>query len=145
MTRRPDRLTFQLAYGDCDAVGIAYFAIYYRWMERAYSTWLYSHGIRSGEMGDRLGILTVGINSSATYLRTVKVFDELTCQLVLDRIGTSSYSIGYEFTREDELVTRGGLVYACRDLEWGKTPVPEKLAAILRTLPGPRFDVPGGG
>lgn len=145
MTQRPDRLTFRLAYGDCDVVGIAYFAIYYPWMERAYTSWLYSHGIRSGEMQEQLGIATVGVASGATYLQTVKVFDELTCQMVLDRIGTSSYTIGYEFTRDDELVTRGHITYACRNLEWGKAPVPEKLEAVLRTLPSPRFDVSKGG
>ncbi|GGO80026.1 acyl-CoA thioesterase [Nonomuraea cavernae] len=145
MTQRPDRLTFQLAYGDCDVVGIAYFGIYYRWMERAYTTWLYSQGIRSGEMQEQLGILTVGISSGATYIQAVKVFDELTCQVVLDRIGASSYVVGYEFTRDDELVTRGQMTYACRDLDWKKAPVPEKLRAVLESLPAPRFDVPKGG
>ncbi|MFH5821859.1 acyl-CoA thioesterase [Georgenia sp. AZ-5] len=135
----PDRLTFRLAYGECDVVGIAYFAIYYRWMERAYTMWLYSHGIRSGEMQQQLGILTVGVSSGATYHRTAKVFDELTCQLVLDHIGTSSYAVGYEFTRDGELVTRGQMTYACRDLDWARTPVPDRLQAVLRTLPGPTF------
>jgi acyl-CoA thioesterase FadM len=144
MTQHPDRLTFQLAYGDCDTVGIAYFAIYYRWMERVYTTWLYSHGIRSGEMQDQLGILTVGISSGATYLRPARVFDELTCQLVLDRIGSSSYTIGYEFTRGGEPITRGQMTYACRGLEWAKASVPAKFEAVLRTLPGPSFDLPAG-
>jgi acyl-CoA thioester hydrolase len=144
VTQRPDQLTFRLAYGDCDVVGIAYFAIYYRWMERAYTSWLYANGIRSGEMQEQLGIVTVGVNSGCDYLQTVKVFDELTCQLVLDRIGGSSYTVGYEFTRDGELVTRGTMTYACRDLEWNKTPVPEKLEALLRTLPGPRFGARDG-
>lgn len=139
MNRRDDQLTFQLAYGDCDAVGIAYFAIYYRWMERAYTSWLYTHGLRSGELADELGIVTVGISSGATYHQTATVFDELTCQVVLDRIGTSSYTVGYEFTRDGELVTRGQMTNACRGLDFTKAAVPEKLATILRTLPPPRF------
>ena len=141
MTGRPGSMTFRLAYGDCDTVGIAYFAIYYRWMERAYSSWLYSHGIRSGEMQDQLGIVTVGISSGATYVRPARVFDELTCQPVLDRIGSSSYRVGYEFTRGGELITRGQMTFACRDLEWNKAPVPDKLAVVLRSLPEPSFDV----
>jgi acyl-CoA thioesterase FadM len=136
-------LTFRLSYGDCDMVGIAYFAIYYRWMERTYTSWLHSRGLRSGELADDLGIVTVGISSGATYTRIVRVLDELTCQAVLDHIGTSSYTVGYEFTRDGELVTRGRMSYACRDLEFAKHPVPEKLAATLRTLPAPRF--PYGG
>lgn len=129
------RLSFQLAYGDCDVVDIAYFAIYYRWMERTYSTWLHAHGVRSGQMQEDLGIVTVGVSSGASYLRPARVFDRLTCQLVLDRLGTSSYTVGFDFTRDDELVTRGHMTFACRSLDWAKTPVPERLAAILRTLP----------
>src|SRR5690606_5402817 len=74
-----DRISqrFQLSYGDCDVLGISYFAIYYPWMERTYSTWLYTHGIRSGHMVDDLGVLTVGISSGATYVQAAKVFDEL--------------------------------------------------------------------
>lgn len=135
-----DRLTFQLSYGDCDAMGIAYFAIYYRWMERTYTSWLYSHGLRSGELGTDLGIVTVGVSSGATYHRTAQVFDELVCQAVLDRIGTSSYTVGYEFTCEDRLVTRGQMTYACRDTTFAKAAVPDRLADVLRTLPAPRFD-----
>ncbi|MBB3665194.1 MULTISPECIES: acyl-CoA thioesterase [Prauserella salsuginis group] len=137
-----DRLTFQLSYGDCDAMGIAYFAIYYRWMERTYTTWLYSHGLRSGDLEPDLGVVTVGVSSGATYHRTAQVFDELVCQAVLDRVGTSSYTVGYEFTCEGDLVTRGQMTYACRDETFAKTAVPDRLAGILRTLPSPRFDVP---
>ncbi|MFL4477319.1 acyl-CoA thioesterase [Paeniglutamicibacter sp. ORCA_105] len=135
------KLDFQLAYGDCDAVGIAYFAIYYRWMERAYSSWLFGQGIRSGEMQDELGVVTVGISSGARYHSTAKVFDHLSCQVVLDRLGTTSYRVGYEFTRDGELVTRGQMSYACRNAgDFTKAPLPERLHGILGGLPAPSFD-----
>lgn len=129
------QLSFQLSYGDCDTVGIAYFAIYYPWMERAYSTWLYAHGIRAGELVDQLGILTVGVHSECTYKAMVRVFDELTIWLVLDRVGSSSYTIGYDFVRGDEVVTHGTMTFVCRSPEGGKAAIPDKLLEILRTLP----------
>ncbi|MFD1210814.1 acyl-CoA thioesterase [Arthrobacter sp. GCM10027362] len=129
------RLSFQLAYGDCDVVGIAYFAIYYRWMERAYTTWLHAHGIRSGQMLEDLGIVTVGVSSGATYAQQVRVFDHLTCQVVLERLGASSYTLGFDFTRDGALVTRGHMSFACRNPGWDKAPVPARLATILSTLP----------
>lgn len=133
-------LEFQLAYGDCDAVGIAYFAIYYRWMERCYTSWLYSHGLRGGELIDDLGVLTVGLDSSARYLQTVRVFDRLHCQAVAERIGTTSYAVGYEFTRDGELVTKGVMTFAVRHPEtFGKAAIPEPLATALAALPAPRF------
>lgn len=128
-------LSFQLSYGDCDTVGIAYFAIYYPWMERAYSTWLYSRGIRAGELVDQLGIITVGVHSECTYKAMVRVFDELTVRLVLDRVGMSSYTIGYDFTRGDEVVAHGTMTFVCRSPEGGKAAIPEKLLEVLGTLP----------
>ncbi|GAA5135923.1 acyl-CoA thioesterase [Pseudonocardia adelaidensis] len=129
-------LSFRLSYGDCDAVGIAYFAIYYRWMERAYSGWLYDHGLRSGELQESLGVLTVGVHSECTYQRMVRVFDELTIRLVLDRIGTTSYTVGFDFVRDGEVVTHGAMTFGCRDPEsGGKAGIPERLLTVLRTLP----------
>lgn len=132
------KLRFQLAYGDCDVVGIAYFAIYYRWMERCYTNWLYANGIRSGEMIDELGVVTVGLSSSARYLQTVTVFDEIECQAVAERIGSTSYTVGFEFTRKDEVVTRGEMTFAARDPEdFTKAELPARLRAVLERLPTP--------
>ena len=131
-------LSFRLSYGDCDTVGIAYFAIYYRWMERAYSGWLYDHGLRSGEMVESLGVLTVGAHSECTYVRMVRVFDELTVRLVLDRVGTTSYTVGFDFVRDGDVVTHGAMTFVCREPgSGGKKAVPERLLAVLRTLPAP--------
>jgi acyl-CoA thioesterase FadM len=136
------RLGFQLAYGDTDTVGIAYFGIYYRWMERCYSTWLYSHGIRSGQMADDLGVVTVGMSSGCRYVDTVEVFDEIVCQAVVDRVGTTSYAVGFEFTRGSDLVTKGQMGFAVRQAEdFSKAPIPERLLKALGELPPPRFDV----
>ena len=129
------RLSFQLSYGDCDVVGIAYFAIYYPWMERAYSTWLYSHGLRAGELQDELGILTVGVHSECTYKAMVRVFDELTVRPVLDRVGSSSYTVGFDFLRGNEVVTHGTMTFVCRSLDGGKAAIPQRLLDVLHTLP----------
>jgi acyl-CoA thioesterase FadM len=129
------QLRFQLSYGDCDTVGIAYFAIYYPWMERAYSTWLYSHGLRSGELAEQLGFITVGVHSECTYKAMVRVFDELIVRLVLDRVGSSSYVVGFDFLRDGEVVTHGSMTFVCRTLEGGKATIPDALMKILRTLP----------
>lgn len=135
MTYRP--LSFQLSYGDCDTVGIAYFAIYYRWMERAQTLWLYSHGLRSGELVDELGVLTVGVHSECTYRQMVRVFDELRIDLTCDRIGSSSYTLGFDFVRDEQVVAHGGMTFVCRTREGGKATIPGRLLEVLRTLPAP--------
>lgn len=144
LTHEPEaaRIAFQLAYGDTDTVGIAYFDIYYRWMERCYSTWLFAHGIRSGQMAEDLGAITVGISSGCRYVDTVEVFDAIVCQAVADRIGTSSYTVGFEFTRNGRLVTKGQMSFAARRAEdFSKTPIPDRLLEVIGTLPEPSFDV----
>ncbi len=136
MSAADGQLTFQLSYGDCDTVGIAYFAIYYPWMERAYSTWLYSHGLRAGELPEQLGIITVGVHSECTYEAMVRVFDELTVRLTLDRVGSSSYTVGYDFLRDGEVVTHGTMTFVCRTADGsGKATIPDALLTILHTLP----------
>lgn len=136
------RTAFQLAYGDTDTVGIAYFGIYYRWMERCYSTWLHALGIRSGQMAEDLGVVTVGISSGCRYVDTVEVFDEIVCQAVADRIGSTSYAVGFEFARGGQLVTKGQMVFAVRNPEdFSKAGIPDRLLEAIQSLPEPTFEV----
>lgn len=132
---RAGRQHIQLAYGDCDPVGIAYFAVYYPWMERCYSTWLGAHGLRSGDLADELGVLVVGVRSEVDYLATASVLDVLVCQAALDRLGSSSYAVGFEFTRDSVPIARGRMTFAVRDLEMGRTTIPGRLRNLLGTLP----------
>lgn len=126
--------TFRLSYGDCDAVGIAYFAIYYPWMERTYSCWMHDNGLASDTLPETFGIGTVGVHSEATYLRQVNVFDQLTCEMLRDRVGTSSYTMGFEFRRKGELVTLGTMTFACRALDGQKSPIPARFVEVLNIL-----------
>ncbi|OLL19488.1 MULTISPECIES: acyl-CoA thioesterase [unclassified Rhodococcus (in: high G+C Gram-positive bacteria)] len=129
---------FQLAYGDCDAVGISYFAINYPWMERTYSVWLHSFGLDSHTLLDTVGVYTVGLKSECQYITSCEVFDELTCTVVLDHLGTTSYALGFDFERGDELVAHGKITFAVRGADGKKAQIPERLLAALRTLEPPR-------
>ncbi|MFA1551829.1 acyl-CoA thioesterase [Actinomadura chokoriensis] len=139
MPESSDRITFRLSYGDCDALGIAYFAMFYPWMERTYSGWLYSLGIHSADLIGRFGVYTVGMRSSCRYIRQCEVFDELTCQAVLDHLGTTSYTVGFDFVREGELVAHGEIIFAVRSPDGTKAPIPDGLLDALRSLPMSTF------
>lgn len=129
---------FQLSYGDCDAVGISYFAINYPWMERTYSVWLHSFGLDSHTLLDTVGVYTVGLKSECRYITSCKVFDELTCTVVLDHVGNTSYVLGFDFERGDELVAHGKMTFAVRNPDGTKAPIPERFLAALRTLAPPK-------
>lgn len=135
MSEASSRLTFRLSYGDCDALGIAYFAMFYPWMERTYSGWLFGHGIHSADLIGKFGVYTVGMRSSCRYLKQCQVFDELTCQAVLDHVGTTSYTVGFDFRRGDELVAHGEIIFAVRTPDGAKAPIPGGLLEVLRSLP----------
>lgn len=134
MTGHPTSQTFTLAYGDCDAIGISYFAMNYPWMERTYSVWLHSYGLDSHTMMDEVGAGTVGFGSECSYLTSCHVFDEVVCGMELDHLGTTSYIIGFPFSRGDERVAYGRIKYAVRGPDGLKAPIPERLKAALESL-----------
>ncbi|MCZ4078071.1 acyl-CoA thioesterase [Rhodococcus sp. H36-A4] len=134
MVGHPTSQTFTLAYGDCDAIGISYFAMNYPWMERTYSVWLHSHGLDSHTMMDTIGVGTVGFGSECSYLAMCRVFDEVTCGMELNHIGTSSYIIGFAFTRGEERVAYGKIKYAVRGPDGLKASIPDVLRAALVSL-----------
>lgn len=129
---------FRLAYGDCDAVGISYFAINYPWMERTYSVWLHSFGLESHRLLDTVGVYTVGLKSECQYITSCKVFDELTCTVALDRIGTTAYTLAFDFDRGDELAAQGRMTFAVRNPDGTKAAIPDRFLTALRTLGPPK-------
>jgi YbgC/YbaW family acyl-CoA thioester hydrolase len=134
MSGRSDRLTFTLSYGDCDTVGIIYFARYFPWMERCSTLWWHSHGIRVGHLSEDHEVVIVGVNASLDYHSPARVFDEITVRLVSDSIGSSSFALGFEFTCEERLLARGRMTFACRDLSWEKSELPAALREPLEAL-----------
>lgn len=137
------RLQFSLSYGDCDVVGIAYFSIYYRWMERCYSLWLNAHGVRSGEMVDQLGVVTVGVSSGCEYRGTVHALETLHCQAVRQHIGGSSYRVGFEFARGGDVVTVGQMTFVCRQPDFSRGAIPDRLRDLIMSLPEPTHPMKG--
>ena len=132
---RPDQLSFTLAYGDCDTVGIIYFARYFPWMERCSTLWWHSQGVRVGHLLEDHGIVTVAVNTSLDYIAPARVLDEVTVRMVVDRVGTTSFTLGFDFTRAGELLARGSMTFACRDQSWVKIALPDALRAPLAGLP----------
>ena len=129
-----------LSYGDCDAIGISYFAINFPWMERTYSAWLHSLGLDSHTMLDAIGVGTVGLKAECRYLAQCVVFNELTCTVVRERIGTTSYTLGFDFLRGDEPVAYGAITYAVRGPDGAKAAIPDRLRAALDSLQPSRIE-----
>jgi acyl-CoA thioester hydrolase len=75
------------------------------------------------------------VHSDCTYKAMVRVFDVLTIRLTLDRMGTTSWTVGFDFVRDGEVVTHGTMTFVCRSPEGGKAAIPDRLLEVLRSLP----------
>lgn len=128
------RVTFRLSYGDCDPAGIVYYANYHRWMERTHTEWWYLRGLRFDELPARLGVGVVTRASTAEYLRTISLFDEVECRLSAGRLGRSSFGMRCEFVGPDgRCCCTSALTLVCVDAAAPDrtVPVPEPLRRAL--------------
>lgn len=124
---------FRLSYGECDPAGIVYYAAYYPWMERTHNEWTYVSGIRSDRMRERWGTSTVSRASACLYERTAYLFDSMRCDMRLGDLGTTSFTMRFDFRRlDDDVVTCiGKLTLVFVDDEGRPTAVPEPMREHL--------------
>jgi acyl-CoA thioester hydrolase len=115
MTDILHRGRFRLSYGECDPVGIVYYAAYYPWMERVHTEWVIKSGLTQDENRRRWGVLTVCRASSCEYLSPGKLFDKLTITMRLGNLGGSSYTMVFDISNRSEAVARGTMTLVCVD------------------------------
>ncbi|HEY8340743.1 MAG TPA: thioesterase family protein [Egibacteraceae bacterium] len=124
----------RLSYGECDPAGIVYYTTYYEWMERVHTEWAYLAGVRSDQQAERWGVSIVSRASSAEYLTSPRLHDLLRCEMRLDRLGTTSYTVRCDFRRlaDDALVCVSRLTLVFIDADGRPQPVPEPMRALLQ-------------
>ncbi len=101
------RTTRIVEFGDTDMAGIVHFANFFRFMEAAEHAFLRSMGL-SVVMeidGGKYGLPRV--SASCDYLRPARFGDELTVEVTVVKLGRSSVSYAFDFTRGDEAIARG--------------------------------------
>lgn len=76
-------------YEDTDAGGVVYYANYLKFLERARTEWLRSHGFSQEELVRRHGIVFVVRRVEADYLGPARLDDNLRVTLVLRELGRS--------------------------------------------------------
>lgn len=123
------RLEYRLSYGDCDPAGIVYYAAYYPWMERVYNEWCYLQGIGSDRMADLWGCYTNSRASGCEYRKPGQLFDLLGCEMHLDRIGTTSYTVGFDQIRQADgvVIAAGFMTLVFMNEQRRPVPVPEQM------------------
>jgi acyl-CoA thioester hydrolase len=140
-------MEFRLAYSECDPAGIIYYAAYHPWMERAHTNWAYDQGIRLDESMQRWGASSVARHCSVSYLQAARIFDPLRVEMRLDRLGTSSMTLRFDFSNRDTAATVavGSLTLVCIGRDGRPTRIPESMREQLLSGGDPSDSLPAGG
>jgi acyl-CoA thioester hydrolase len=131
-------LRFRLMYRETDASQVIYFAAWFPWMERLSVGWLHDQGIPFDTMMDRFGATGLTRATTCEYLAPTGVYDEIDLSMHLDRMGGTSYQLGFTMTRVDDaaVVARATLAIAYVDRSGRSAKVPDEVRALLLTPTG---------
>lgn len=96
------RHTQRLSYADTDPAGILYYATWFPRMEALQTEWLFLCGLRQDTLLERFGWWTVSRSTQCDYLAAARLFDEITIELRVGEIGTSSVRFDFEMWRRSD-------------------------------------------
>lgn len=94
--------TRRLSYADTDPAGILYYAAWFPRMEALQTEWLFLQDLRQDTLLERFGWWTVSRATHCDYLAAARLFDEITVELRLGEIGTSSVRFDFEMWRRSD-------------------------------------------
>lgn len=99
--RRPPlhQHTQRLSYADTDPAGILYYAAWFPRMEALQTEWLFLNGLRQDTLLERFGWWTVSRATRCDYLSAARLFEEMTIELRVGEVGTSSVRFDFEMWR----------------------------------------------
>ncbi len=92
-------LRFRLSFGECDPAGIVYYATYLEWAERVHGDWWALQGRPIGDLDK--GPSFVVRHVSCDYLSAPRANDVLRCEMSLQRIGATSFTLSFRFAGDD--------------------------------------------
>jgi acyl-CoA thioester hydrolase len=130
---RPFVHRLRVRYGECDPQGIVFNANYFAYFD-VVITELWREVLGGYPAMMERGIDIVVGAASATFRAAARFDDELTLELVVTNLGTTSMTTRIAVRREEELCVEGEMRHVFVDLATlEKTPIPEDIRAGLAT------------
>ena len=122
----------RVRFVDTDASGRIHFTAMLRHFEAGEQDFLRSIGVEyGGPIAE--GIAFPRVHAECTYTAAVEFDDLLDVGVQVERVGNSSYTLGFSASVAGQPVAQGKLVIVCVDLKTQRSrPVPEGLASKLR-------------
>ena len=123
---------FTVRLHDIDAAGVMFFAHYLRHAHDAYETFMRRNGWDLAELIDSRRMLPL-VHSHADFLLPVKHGERLTIQLRVERLGNSSFSLGYlvRNERNEECARLGTTHVMLSPDDRQPMPLPQALREVL--------------
>jgi len=121
---------------DTDATGVIYFSEQLKLALQAFETFLRPSHFSLKELLDSSYLLPI-VHAEADYLAPLTVDDEVDVILYLDKIGTSSFTLSYDFFNKTSAILAGTakITHVTILKETKKsTPIPSELRVILLKL-----------
>ena len=123
---------FRVIYGDTDAMGVVYYANYFRYFEAARTELLRAIGMPYRQL-EAEGFMLPVAKADAKYHAPARYDDALVLQTTIKRVRFSSVEIAYRMTREDDdsLIATGSTLHACVGPSGRVVRLPESLRGRL--------------
>lgn len=125
--------TQKIRYSDCDPQGIVFNGNYARYWDDALTDWFEDAGYGGPELGGA-GVDVVTARVEMDFRSSVNLGDELETSLQVERVGTTSMTVGFTTRRlsDEAVVTEGREILVFVDPEnFRPTQVPHQLVADL--------------
>lgn len=94
--------TQRLSYADTDPAGILYYATWFPRMEALQTEWLLLNEFRQDTLLERFGWWTVSRATHCDYLQAARLFDEITIELRVGKVGNCSVRLDFQMWRRND-------------------------------------------
>ena len=125
----------RVRWGEVDAQGVVFNPNYFVYADVAATEFFRAAGVMTGDHPD-MGQSYV-VDARASFRASARFDDLLDVQVLVPRIGRSSYDLRVEIRRDGDLLTEVSLTYV-RALDGRSEPLSEAYRAILSAVVSPR-------
>jgi len=119
---------------DTDAAGVIFFVNYFVFAHETYELFLEEIGYSLRRIIEQESFLLPIVHAESDYHQMIRVEDEITIVLNVDKIGRTSFTLVYDYFLENqELVGSVKTVHVCVDkTTLKKRPIPEDFQLALK-------------
>lgn len=121
----------RIRFVDTDASGRIHYTSMFRYFESAEDEFMRSIGYR--HIGARTGPNYPRVHVECDYLKAIRYDDLIRIEVTVERVGGSSYTLGFSALLDGSAAARGKITVACMDPQTQRSrPLPENLSESLR-------------